>query len=42
MDLPVMPPIKPMLAKAVGWDVLEGIFERKEPVQLEPKWDVRR
>jgi ATP-dependent DNA ligase len=39
MNLPVMPPVKPMLAKAVGWDVLEGIFERKEPVQLEPKWD---
>jgi ATP-dependent DNA ligase len=39
MDLPVMPPIKPMLAKAVDWDVLEAVFERQEPVQLEPKWD---
>ena len=39
MNLPVMPPIKPMLAKAVGWEVLEGIFEREERVQIEPKWD---
>src|SRR6204780_5196380 len=39
MDLPVIPPVKPMLAKAVGWDVVEGLFELNEPVQLEPKWD---
>jgi ATP-dependent DNA ligase len=39
MDLPVMPPVQPMLAKAVSWDVLDGIFERNEAVQLEPKWD---
>lgn len=34
-----VPPIKPTLAKTVGQDVLEGIFEREAPVQRELKWD---
>jgi hypothetical protein len=41
MDLPVMPPVKPMLAKAVGWDVVEGLFERNKPVHLEPNRDTQ-
>jgi hypothetical protein len=34
-----MPPVKPMLAKAGGWDALDALIERGEPMQLEPKWD---
>lgn len=34
-----MPPVKPMLAKAGGWEVLDALLERGESVQLEPKWD---
>ncbi|MFE6647387.1 ATP-dependent DNA ligase [Nocardioides sp. NPDC057772] len=35
MDLPVMPPIKPMLAKPGSASILKTL----ENVQLEPKWD---
>lgn len=38
MDLPVMPPLKPMLAKAVTWEWLEasGLLN---VVEYSPKWD---
>lgn len=36
MDLPVMPPVKPMLAKPITW---EQLFTEKDYGQLEPKWD---
>ena len=35
VDLPVMPPIKPMLAKTVAPSHLRSLRD----VQLEPKWD---
>ncbi|MGH3349561.1 MAG: ATP-dependent DNA ligase, partial [Nocardioides sp.] len=35
MDLPVMPPIKPMLAKPGSASILKTLTN----VQLEPKWD---
>ncbi|MDQ4114536.1 MAG: ATP-dependent DNA ligase, partial [Actinomycetota bacterium] len=36
MDLPVMPPILPMLAKPAS---LEKVLSMAPNVQLEPKWD---
>ncbi len=36
MHLPVMPPIKPMLAKPITW---EQFLALKVYVQVEPKWD---
>jgi ATP-dependent DNA ligase len=38
MDLPVMPPVKPMLCKAAKWDQVEAMA-RAGLAQLEPKWD---
>jgi hypothetical protein len=39
MDLPVMPPIRPMLAKSV-----KGIPDpaKYDGLSFEPKWDLRR
>jgi ATP-dependent DNA ligase len=39
MDLPVMPPVKPMLAKPVTMDFIRERYPRPETCQLEPKWD---
>ena len=38
MDLPVMPPVEPMLAKAMTWDQLEQATHGEQFV-FEPKWD---
>jgi len=38
MKLPVMPPVKPMLATAVSWDGL-GKVAPANSCALEPKWD---
>ncbi|MDQ1748943.1 MAG: hypothetical protein QOD07_3206, partial [Frankiaceae bacterium] len=44
VKLPVMPPIKPMLAKSINWDQLHTLAEQGKLGgngygQLEPKWD---
>jgi ATP-dependent DNA ligase len=39
MDLPVMPPVKPMLAKAVTLSDLRKLFAGPIDIQAEPKWD---
>ncbi len=39
MRLPVMPPVKPMLAKAATWDDVEARLAREEALIFEPKWD---
>jgi ATP-dependent DNA ligase len=39
MHLPVMPPVKPMLAKAVPWDQLLAQHREENVLLLEPKWD---
>jgi ATP-dependent DNA ligase len=41
MDLPVMPPVKPMLAKAVDWEQLWSVLDptAKGTWSIEPKWD---
>jgi ATP-dependent DNA ligase len=39
MDLPVMPPVKPMLAKPATWEQLEAVYERGQNLHHEPKWD---
>jgi hypothetical protein len=39
MDLPVMPPTHPMLAKTT---TLEKALAMLPDVQLEPKWDAQR
>ena len=38
MDLPVMPPVSPMLCKATSWDQLERLLEGID-YKHEPKWD---
>lgn len=39
VELPVMPPVLPMLAKPVS---LEKALAMLPYVQIEPKWDLRR
>ncbi len=38
VDLPVMPPVKPMLAKAMTWEQLQ-VLARERDYKYEPKWD---
>ena len=39
MDLPVLPPVKPMLAKSVPWEDALGENTFLQDVLWEPKWD---
>src|SRR4051794_35810184 len=40
MDLPVMPPVKPMLAKSITWQQFEALLAQpNEARSIEPKWD---
>src|SRR5580692_2775666 len=38
MDLPVMPPVKPMLCKTGTWEQVKVLLESGNG-QIEPKWD---
>jgi ATP-dependent DNA ligase len=38
MDLPVMPPVKPMLCKTGTWEQVKGLLQSGSG-QIEPKWD---
>ena len=38
MDLPVMPPVKPMLCKTGTWEQVEVLLESGNG-KKEPKWD---
>ncbi len=42
MDLPVMPPAEPMLAKAVSWEQLDAVTDREHLLVFEPEWGVFR
>jgi ATP-dependent DNA ligase len=39
VDLPVMPPVKPMLAKLTPWESITTAVQRGEHPLFEPKWD---
>ncbi len=41
MDLPVMPPVKPMLCKNGTWEQVKVLLESGNG-QIEPKWDGSR